>query len=1163
MRHLTPFVIAAIVVGSSPSFGDDTEKRTSAEIYLQDVKPILSERCFACHGALKQESGLRLDTAKAIRAGGDSGEIVVVGHPESSLIIERVSVPDESLRMPPEGEPLSGEEIEALTRWIEAGAIGPENEQPEADPQQHWAFLPIKRPPLPGVSNVDLAQGPIDHFIISRQEEVGLRPSPPAANSTLLRRVYLDLVGLPPTRDQMHAFLDDTSPDAYEKVVDALLQKSEYGERWGRHWMDVWRYSDWYGRRAVPDVMNSYPHVWRWRDWIVRSLNEDKGYDQMVREMLAADELCPNEDDNVVATGFLVRNWFKWNYNQWMKDNVEHVGKAFLGLTLNCCHCHDHKYDPISQKEYFAFRAFFEPLELRQDRVPGLPNPGQFQKYVYAESYGPIEAGMIRVFDERLDAETYMYERGDARNRIAGVPPVEPGVPSILGGELTIAAVDLSAEAHNPGLRAFVLEEERAKRQQSIEAAEAALASAKTAYESQFASKQALADAARQQLEETRLEFPGTDGQALSGEYSLLMDASQGRRILSNPLQELSTFDDTTTASFKLRIIQDGLANFQLSPDIEGGLTGGYIVFASGKIRTYKVGSHTEIEVGTYDFAAGQETFLVELVFSPSSTQFSLSVTSIPDGELLVSAAPAATNGWNPVEDTNQGIFLDVHQGTIAAYDDIVFRNKSDLVSFNFEPPIYSPKSDIESSDSWTVSRYSSGAASSSISNLGTTPEAVLLAERVAERADAECKLLDAAVFAANLSLEFAKADIASLEAKIVAEKARSFGDKASHQPLLEAALRAERDCEILRGKTEVARAQFDIWNARAMAYEDGKRAEKLSEAEQALITAQSQLAKAEKSTNETSAEYGWITPRYPTQSTGRRTALAEWITSDDNPLAARVAVNHIWMRHFGQPLVATVSDFGRNGQPPTHPALLDWLAAELIEHNWSMKHLHRLIVTSNTYRKQSGMANASEIAGGVDPDNQLLWRFNTLRMDAEVVRDSVLYVAGELDPTVGGQEIDHAEGLTSKRRSLYYASHGESQMQMLDLFDAPNVCDCYRRTTSIAPQQALALANNPLVLNCSRRLAARIAADVIEDQPTDLITAAFEQVLNRAPSAEELKLSRDFLARQTAIITANPSDGSQEIDEGLVPPAAKPSQRAFENLVHALFNHNDFVTIR
>ncbi len=296
----------------------------------------------------------------------------------------------------------------------------------------------------------------------------------------LLRRVTLDLTGLPPTRGELHAFLADDSANAYATVVDRLLASPSYGERWGRHWMDVWRYSDWYGRRAVPDVMNSYAQIWRWRDWIVRSLNDDKGYDRMVVEMLAADEIAPDDADAIVATGFVVRNWYKWNYDIWMKDLVEHTGKAFLGLTFNCAQCHDHKYDPISQEEYFRFRAFFEPLELRHDRVPGEPDPGAFKKYVYAESYGPIASGMVRIFDEKLDAQTFMFAGGDARNKMPGKPPVNPRVPAALSGDqLKIEPVRLPSTSWYPGLQTFIQQEEVSRAEAAMTAAEAVFAKSK------------------------------------------------------------------------------------------------------------------------------------------------------------------------------------------------------------------------------------------------------------------------------------------------------------------------------------------------------------------------------------------------------------------------------------------------------------------------------------------------------------------------------------------------------------------------------------------------------------------------------------------------------------------------------------------------------------
>jgi hypothetical protein len=746
--------------------------------YGRDVKPLLHAHCSACHGALKQKAKLRLDTAAAVRQGGRHGPAVRPGDPTASLLIERITETNEARRMPPEGRPLGAAEVATLQAWIVKGAAGPAGEKPESDPRAHWAFQPPVRPTVPASEGAS-SDNPIDCFLAEVRRQRGLPTAPPADRATLLRRVYLDLVGLPPTRAELHAFLEDPGPDAYERVVDRLLASPAYGERWARHWMDVWRYSDWYGRRAVPDVMNSYPQIWRWRDWIIRSLNEDRGYDDMVRQMLAADELSPEDDREVVATGFLVRSWFKWNYEQWMKDLVEHTGKAFLGLTLNCCHCHDHKYDPITQEECFRFRAFFEPLELRQDRVPGESDPGTFRKYVYTESYGPIHSGLVRVFDEKLDAKTYMYAKGDARNRIEGRPPVMPGVPAALGGDLHIEPVRLPPVAWYPGLKRFVQEEE------VVRCAVAAL-----------------------------------------------------------------------------------------------------------------------MKAGT---------------------------PSVPLG------------------------------------------------------------------------------------------------------------------------------------------------------------------------------------------------------------------------------------PVYPATSTGRRTALARWITARDNPLTARVAVNHLWGWHFGRPLVETTHDFGRNGKPPTHPALLDWLAVELMENGWHMKPLHRLLVTSAAYRMRSslpGAAGAAERAA--DPQERFLWRFPTARMEAEVVRDSVLHAAGELDRTLGGPELPHEHGQVSRRRSLYFTSHGEAKMQFLELFDAANPCECYRRTVSVQPQQALALTNSELVLRQSRLLARKLEGH----DSRAYVRATFEEVLGRPPAPAEVKASLAFLAQQESLLR---QAGSQPAagPAGWVAPAVDAAARAREGLIVALFNHNDFVTIR
>ena len=359
-----------------------------------------------------------------MRQGGRSGPAIVPGKSSASLLLDAVTGKDRP-RMPPEkdGPALAPNQIALLRAWIEQGAKAPRRQPPKirasTGPSRNPFVPPCRRPPQPVTPST---------FLWRRHEPgPGCDLRPAASKEVLLRRVSLDLIGLPPTRAELQAFLADTAPDAYEKVVDRLLASPRHGEHWARHWMDVWRYSDWYGRRAVPDVWNSAPQIWRWRDWIVRSLNADKGYDRMVQEMLAGDEMAPEDDEAGHATGYLVRNWYALNPNQWMRDVVEHTGKAFLGLTFNCCHCHDHKYDPISQEEYFRFRAFFEPLGLRQDRVPGEADPGPFQKYNYSQLRKVVPTGCVRVLDENPATPTRMYRMGDERDVMKDRPPIAPG----------------------------------------------------------------------------------------------------------------------------------------------------------------------------------------------------------------------------------------------------------------------------------------------------------------------------------------------------------------------------------------------------------------------------------------------------------------------------------------------------------------------------------------------------------------------------------------------------------------------------------------------------------------------------------------------------------------------------------------------------------------
>ena len=309
--------------------------------YLKEIKPVLRERCYACHGALKQKADLRVDTAQQLLAAG----VIKDGE-----LLARLTSTDDDERMPPEGAPLSTAEIDAIRAWIAAGAPAPPDERAEGDPRDHWAFQRIEKPELSKfqIPNSKF-HNPIDAFLAFKHTELGLTPQPEAERGLVIRRLYLDLIGLPPTTEQL------ATNDSYEVIAQQLLDSPQHGERWGRHWMDIWRYTDWYGLGA--QLRNSQKHIWRWRDWIVTSLNDDKGYDRMVLEMMAGDELEPENPEVLTGTGFLARNYYLFNRTTWLDDTIEHTGKALLGLTMNCAKCHDHKYDPIGQDDYYRFRA--------------------------------------------------------------------------------------------------------------------------------------------------------------------------------------------------------------------------------------------------------------------------------------------------------------------------------------------------------------------------------------------------------------------------------------------------------------------------------------------------------------------------------------------------------------------------------------------------------------------------------------------------------------------------------------------------------------------------------------------------------------------------------------------------------------------------------------
>ncbi len=1113
--------------------------------YLKQIKPVLRERCFACHGALKQEASLRLDTAALAIKGGESGAVIKPGDADASLLLKRVTATEESERMPPEGEPLKPEQIAALRNWITQKAEAPADEQPERHPREHWSFKTPVRPAVPDlksqISNLkSQISNPIDSFIAREHLQRGLTTQPEADRRVWLRRVSLDLIGLPPTTEELDAFVADQSLEAHDKVVTRLLDSPQYGQRWGRHWMDIWRYSDWWGLGA--EVRNSQKHIWHWRDWIVESLNSDKGYDQMLREMLAADELYPNDLDRLRATGYLARQYFIFNRTAWLDETIEHTAKGMLGLTFNCAKCHDHKYDPFSQAEYYKLRAIFEPYQIRTEMVTGEID---FEK-----------DGIPRAFDAHLDVPTHLHVRGDDRNPDKS-RVMDPAVPAFLSSDelkLAIEPVALPAEATHPGLREFVINTHRQSAEQQIAAARSAVEAAKKKLvESEAAAKEMAAKAAA-----LKPEAPATDDAKpadLPADVLVLDDFSAEKPDLWEQLTGKWSYENGRLIQSQTGAIRGALRLKQMPPaDFEARLkyipTGGDMwksvgiscdVTASGNellayVSAVASGPRSQVafkEGGNYVYPpTAQQARKVELnqpheiVLRVRGTLFNMRV----DGEHSIAFRLPTT--------------LERQRGFLEL---ITYDAKVELVSFELRPlPAELKLVEVDS----PKAKPAATAAPAGPLPVDQAQLAVMIAEK---------------------ALKSAEVQRASIEARAAALVGHASNVPDTAKELALAASKSERIVAVARADEELRREELALLQAAA---------DKKAEVEKKLAAVKTALETAQKAIDMPSEAYTPLPGAKKTQedyqnrnagkpflttSTGRRSAFAKWLTDPRQPLPARVAINHIWMRHMGKPLVPTVFDFGRKGTPPTHPELLDWLAVELIEHNWSMKHIHRLIVTSQAYRLSSSSrmgtparpvtTNVQSNADGqecpsyaADPENRFYWRMNPIRMEAQIVRDSLLSLAGELDVSLGGPSIAINDEV-SRRRSLYFVHSHNDHQKFLSTFDDASVLDCYRRSESIVPQQALALENSSLATAMAGKISVRLAEARPNAADSDFIRAAFVTILSVEPTADELGTMSEILNRMTELARAK--------------KRPNPETLARTNFVQTLLNHNDFITIR
>jgi hypothetical protein len=963
----------SVVLEASLLFGG--EKPVDFE---KQVRPLLVAHCVKCHGPAESQSGLRLDRFDLVLKGGDRGPGVVPGKAARSLMIQALRGQGELTPMPAEAPRLAPQKIALIERWINEGARGPADAQTPTETRKHWAFQPIRRPRVPRASADGGLANPIDAFVRARLAAEHLAPSPEADRSTLIRRLSLDLCGLPPRPEDVEVFRRDRQPGAYERLVDRMLASPAYGERWGRHWLDQARYADSNGF-----TIDSGRSIWKYRDWVISAINDDLPFDQFATEQLAGDLLPGSGTDALVATGFhrntLVNEEGGTDKEQFrieaVMDRVNTTGAVFLGLTVGCAQCHHHKFDPISQRDYYNLFAIFNNCD-----EPTLAVPTQAQNRQLEDLGRQIAeaAKPLAEYDRKLGTSQSAWEK-----QIAARPPVpwtvlEPSAVRTEKGTVLNALADhsLVVDFTVPPNDTYHVE----------------------------------ADVPSEEITAIRLE------------------------VLTHP-------------------------SLPLSGPGRGDTTGNFVL------------SEFELRARPLKAAGG-----------PAGDWHSIHLADAVADHAQEGFAAKGAIDQNPASGWSIGTKVG------SAHVD------RELIVFPAEP----------------------------IKNSGGTRIEVILRQQSPEPNFLIGRLR---LSAAGGPAEAFKVPNSIRELALVSKAKRKNAQRAE----LAAAFRAtDPKRALLADHVDAIRAEK---TALARMIPTTLVLRELPQPRESHIMIRGDfLRPGARVTGDVPA---FLPPIAGKAAPPTRLQLARWLFEPANPLTARVTVNRMWQHFFGAGLVETENDFGTQGSPPSHPELLDWLSAEMMHRGWSRKSLHRLIVTSATYRQSSFLRDDLRER---DPNNRLLARQSRIRLEAESVRDAALAASGALFEKIGGPSVfpPQPEGLyvvtqTKKswpenkgpdrfRRGLYIHFWRSSPYPLLPTFDAPDGnTTCTRRARSNTPLQALTLANDRVFTEIARMLGKRIVEETGNDSASR-VRRAFEICLSREPSqAESVRLAAFIDAQRSA----------------------------------------------
>ncbi|MCF6285128.1 MAG: PSD1 and planctomycete cytochrome C domain-containing protein [Candidatus Hydrogenedentes bacterium] len=1173
MKTTCFFFLAGIVVagGASPA---------AAEGLLQfnrDIRPILSNNCLFCHGpdSKKRKAGLRLDTQDGLLGVLESGQRAVVpGDPAASSLIARIPTDDEDDRMPPadHAKQLTAEEIDRLTQWISDGAPW----------EVHWSFQTIARPDTPPVQQADWVRNPIDNFVLARLESHEIAPSPEADKRALARRLYLDLTGLPPSIADVDAFLADQQPEAYERLVDTLLTSTEHAEHMTRYWLDAARYSDTNGYHIDNDR-----YMWPWRDWGINAFKENKPFDEFTVEQLAGDLLPDATRDQKLASGFNRNHMINFEGGiipeeyraQYVMDLVDTTGTVWLGLTMNCVKCHDHKYDPISQAEYYKMFAYFNAISEKGidgrdgNAVPKMraATPSQDERVAaLTAAISGLREEMRKPMPEVDAAQANWEESSREKLRAKWVPLTPTSVSAHNGTTLTPAANGvIVASGENP---------------------------AKEIYEAGYPLKQS-------GITGLRLEFlPDPEAPDHS-----LGRAENGNMVLSELEIEVSptgaepAFKKVTLISGDVDYAQKGL---EIAKAIDGKPDTGY-----GAGGHESPGSRTAVFVPDSSFGFANGALLKVRLRHESKNakhnagRFRISVTT--DQAMARSrldqwyiagpyTAPEGKVAYATAYEPEQGIDLDATypdgrqkwQLAVPGYADGTIHNLSGQVCATYlyrkiiSPTARKTTLSVGSNDAikiWLNGRliHDNDIRRGVEKNQDQIPVALNAGEnellmKVVNYGNAY------AFYFQNTQEQTGEFPVAMEIILAKSEANRKLSEKHALRDFyrkLNSPEWQELDKQLAAKREEKTAFEKSIPTAMIM--------DVMAEPRDTFLLKRGQY---DLPGQKVEAGVPACLPPLPEGEPNNRLGFARWLVDPVNPLPARVTVNRYWQQYFGVGLVKTTEDFGSQGEIPSHPDLMNWLAAEFIESGWDVRHIHRLIVTSATYRQTS---RHREDTRAVDTRNRLLAYAPRLRLDAEAVRDNALAISGLLKNQVGGpsvrpyqplglwQEVGYGGGFTAQiftlgegdelyRRSMYTFWKRTSPPPSMMLFDAPNRETCtVKRSRSNTPLQALALLNDPQFVEAARFLAERMMTEV-GDTPAERLNHAFLLAVARPATAGEISVLQELYESELTAFQQEPARADELLAVGQAPANAdlnKQELAAWSTVASVILNMDETIT--